>query len=195
MDDPSELEPSPAALDPGQRIRLTALLAAIAIWGAVDLALDDEPWLSVHTWVEMAFVVLLLGSVAHLWHGWTRDRRGLLRAELSAVASREDARQWRQRAEKLLAGLGAEIDGQFERWSLSPAERQVGLLVLKGLGHREIAETLQRSERTVRQHAAAVYRKSGLAGRAELAAFFLEDLLLPASEGAPSEPSAGRPVK
>jgi hypothetical protein len=32
---------------------------------------------------------------------------------------------------------------------------------------------------TVRQHAVAVYRKSGLAGRAELSAFFLEDLLLP----------------
>jgi hypothetical protein len=31
----------------------------------------------------------------------------------------------------------------------------------------------------VRQHAVSVYRKSGLSGRAELAAFFLEDLLLP----------------
>jgi hypothetical protein len=31
----------------------------------------------------------------------------------------------------------------------------------------------------VRQQAIAVYRKSGLAGRAELSAFFLEDLLLP----------------
>jgi hypothetical protein len=36
----------------------------------------------------------------------------------------------------------------------------------------------------VRQHAVAVYRKSGLAGRAELAAFFLEDLLLPAAGAA-----------
>jgi hypothetical protein len=34
----------------------------------------------------------------------------------------------------------------------------------------------------VRQHAVSVYRKSGLAGRAELAAFFFEDMLLPSSE-------------
>jgi DNA-binding NarL/FixJ family response regulator len=37
-----------------------------------------------------------------------------------------------------------------------------------------------RSERTVRQHAIAVYSKAKVAGRAELSAFFLEDLLLPA---------------
>jgi hypothetical protein len=34
----------------------------------------------------------------------------------------------------------------------------------------------------VRHQALAVYRKSGLGGRAELAAFFLEDLLLPISQ-------------
>ena len=37
-------------------------------------------------------------------------------------------------------------------------------------------------ERTVRQQALAVYAKAGLAGRAELAAFFLEDLLVPSLE-------------
>ena len=31
----------------------------------------------------------------------------------------------------------------------------------------------------MRQHAVSVYRKSELAGRAELAGFFLDDLLLP----------------
>jgi hypothetical protein len=35
----------------------------------------------------------------------------------------------------------------------------------------------------VRQHAVSVYRKSGLAGRAELSAFFLEDLMLPVDPG------------
>jgi hypothetical protein len=35
------------------------------------------------------------------------------------------------------------------------------------------------SEATARQQAAAVYRKAGVAGRHDLAAFFLEDLLAP----------------
>ena len=64
-------------------------------------------------------------------------------------------------------------------WNLTPAERKIALLLLKGYGHKEIATLLGRSERTIRQHAVAVYRKSNLSGRAELAAFFLEDLLLP----------------
>ncbi len=50
---------------------------------------------------------------------------------------------------------------------------------------------LERSERTVRQHAIAVYSKSGLAGRAELAAFFLEDLLLPQQGRRDSDRSTG----
>lgn len=37
-------------------------------------------------------------------------------------------------------------------------------------------------EPTGRQHAIAVYRKSGLSGRAELAAFFFEDMLLLAAD-------------
>src|SRR5439155_26190872 len=92
-----------------------------------------------------------------------------------------DARRWNQEAQDVLAGLGAAIDCQFDRWGLTPAERDVALLQLKGLRHKEIAELRQTSERTVRQQSLAVYRKAGLAGRSDLAAFFLEDLLLPES--------------
>lgn len=66
-------------------------------------------------------------------------------------------------------------------WNLTPAERGVAQLQLKGLRHRDIAELRRTSERTVRQQALNVYRKSGLNGRSDLAAFFLEDLLLPVS--------------
>jgi hypothetical protein len=40
------------------------------------------------------------------------------------------------------------------------------------------AARTSRSERTVRQHAVSIYQKSGLGGRAELAAFFLEGVRL-----------------
>jgi DNA-binding NarL/FixJ family response regulator len=93
--------------------------------------------------------------------------------------SRADAERWQAEARHALAGLGAAIDAQFERWRLTEAERGVGLLLLKGLSLKEIAEARRTSARTVRQQALAIYEKAGLAGRAELAAFFLEDLLLP----------------
>jgi DNA-binding CsgD family transcriptional regulator len=157
----------------------------IATWGVTDLLLDrPQRWLSPHVLVEVGFVLLTLASVLYLWLGWMRARRSLGRARERLGANEAERDRWRARATRLLQGLGAEIDAQFERWSLTPAERQVALLLLKGLGHKEAASVLGRSERTVRQHAVAVYRKSGLGGRAELAAFFLEDLLLPMEDGA-----------
>jgi len=87
-----------------------------------------------------------------------------------------------ERAEELRGMIAPCLDRDFGR--LSPVERETALLLLKGYGHKEIAGLQEKSERTVRQHAVAVYRKSGLSGRAELSAFFLEDLLLPADERA-----------
>jgi DNA-binding NarL/FixJ family response regulator len=59
-------------------------------------------------------------------------------------------------------------------------------LLLKGHGHKQAAALTGRSERTVRQHAVSIYHKAGLSGRAELAAFFLEDLLLPRAAATPT---------
>jgi DNA-binding CsgD family transcriptional regulator len=95
------------------------------------------------------------------------------------------AERSREEARHVLQGLGNEIDRQFGAWELTPAEREVALLMLKGLRHKEIANLRNTSERTVRQQALSIYDKAGVDGRRDLAAFFLQDLLLPA------EPSAG----
>jgi len=170
------------------RAGLSLLLAAIATLGVVDLSLDrPSSLLSFHVVFEVGFVGLSLGSIGYLWIGWMRARRGLGRARDRLVAREAERDAWRERATALLRGLGEEIDAQLRRWRLTPTEREIALLLLKGLGHKEAAAVMHRSERTVRQHAVAVYKKSGLSGRAELAAFFLEDLLLPHSQPADSE--------
>jgi len=168
--------------DAGVRFRwfATALFSAIAIGGAVDLAMDDPTTLwSLHVLFEVGMLVLSLGAVAFLWIGWHGTGRTLeqTRNALETRGAERDA--WRSRAEKLLSGLGQEIDRQFRDWDLTPVERETALLLLKGYGHKEIAALQEKSERTVRQHSVAVYRKSGLSGRAQLSAYFLEDLLLP----------------
>lgn len=93
--------------------------------------------------------------------------------------ARREGTEWRARVQDMMRGLGAAIDQQFDSWHLTPAEKDVALLLLKGLAHKEVAQLRGRAERTVRQQAFAVYRKSKLSGRASLAAYFLEDLLLP----------------
>ena len=175
-----QTRPPADGIDPGIRVGLSVLLAAIAAFGAVDLVLDrpESPW-SFHVLFEIAFVALCLGAVFLLWRGWAGANYGLAQSQQDLRDREAERDRWRMRATRLLAGLGVEIEAQFERWSLTPTEKEVALLLLKGLGLKEAAGVLGRSERTVRQHAVAVYKKSGLSGRAELSAFFLEDLLLP----------------
>ena len=97
-------------------------------------------------------------------------------------AARIQGRQWRDETRALLKGLGQAIDRQFLTWKLTEAERDVGLLILKGLSLKEIAAVRVTSERTIRAQARAIYAKAGLSGRAALSAFFLEDLLAPPIE-------------
>jgi DNA-binding CsgD family transcriptional regulator len=93
--------------------------------------------------------------------------------------ARLQGQRWRTESRALLAGLGEAIDAQFSQWNLTDAEREVALLLLKGLSLKEVAAIRATAERTIRAQARAVYAKAGLTGRAALSAFFLEDLLAP----------------
>jgi len=175
------------------------LFAGIAALMAIDVTIEffrGVP-LALQSFEVVIFLSALTGIVFH-WRQMTaeRDRSDQLDRELAqarAEVSRwaEDARRWNREAQPVLQGLGAAIDRQFHRWGLTDAEREVALLQLKGLRHKEIAELRKTSERTVRQQALSVYRKSGLSGRSDLAAFFLEDLLLPPATASVG-PASGR---
>jgi DNA-binding CsgD family transcriptional regulator len=163
------------------------LFALIATLMATDLTIEYRRGVSMalQTFEFLIFLSSLAGIAFHWWKRVAERRRSrsldvaLAAARAEARRSSEDAARWSREAQNALQGLGAAIDRQFDRWLLTTAEREVALLQLKGLRHRAIAELRNTSERTVRQQALAVYRKSGLGGRTDLAAFFLEDLLLP----------------
>lgn len=69
------------------------------------------------------------------------------------------------------------IEGEFARWALTPSERHIAYLMLKGLRLRAIARARNTCERTVSQHARAIYHKAGVPGRAGFAAHFLTVVL------------------
>ncbi len=73
--------------------------------------------------------------------------------------------------------LAQVIDSQFSDWALTPAERDVAFLALKGLDVAEIAGLRGAASGTVRAQLTRIYQKSGVSGRAQFAAFFVEDLL------------------
>lgn len=179
------LPEGPAARDQGDTERALRVLLAIAlaltiVGGGVDLYLDaPDSWTSPHVLFEVALIATALATAVLLWRGWWRSQQALTETECALAERSAERDAWRTSAEAALAGLGKAIDERFSAWGLTPVEREIALLVLKGHSHKQIAYETGRSERTVRQHAVAVYHKSGLNGRAELAAFFLEDILLP----------------
>ena len=150
-----------------------ALFFVIALLIAWDLIVDSgrgANW--VHLGTELLVFLMAVGGIGFLWFQLKQTQTNLTKALV-------EAEQWRNESQELLRGLGIAIEKQFDRWRLTKAEAEIGLMLLKGLSHKEIAGLRQTSERTTREQARALYRKSGLSGRSSLSSFFLEDLLLP----------------
>ena len=150
---------------------VAALFAAIALFIGFDLITDRGDGAGAgHILAELSVLVAAsFGLGAMIWR--------LRRLHRALADARQDAGRWRDENRELVQGLGVAIARQFSAWGLSDAETDVGLLLLKGLSLQEIADLRETSERTVREQARAVYRKSGLAGRNALSAYFLEDLM------------------
>lgn len=162
---------------PNPRLLLAAILASVVVLGSADIVLDvREQGATPHILLELALVALALGTAIWLARGWRRAATEARRLAVEAGRHRADQAQWRADAARALEGLAAAIERQFDAWELTGAERATARGLLRGMSHRAIAELDARSERTVRQHAVAVYRKAGVAGRAELAAYFLAGL-------------------
>jgi DNA-binding NarL/FixJ family response regulator len=166
---------------------LVLLFILMAVLVGIDLMTDLQDLATLgHVLLELLVVVIgfvAAGVIALRLRRSARDAQEL-RAQAAQLAeslrvTQQEAARWRRDAADLIAGLSEAIDAQFARWELSPAECEIALLLLKGLSHKEVAQIRSVSETTVRQQARSLYRKAGLSGRNDLAAFFLEDLLGP----------------
>ena len=136
----------------------------------------------IHLLFDTAISFFVLATLLYIWRkrpNATQSRNRQLEEVLKF--SSEDLKHWQEKSSDILRGLGEKIDEQLDEWCLSIAEKEVALMLIKGLSTKELAHCRGTSETTVRQQASQIYAKANLDNRAELAAFFLEDLLLPQS--------------
>jgi DNA-binding NarL/FixJ family response regulator len=141
------------------------VLAMAMIFFAYDIIVDviNDGDSLVHLFIElMVFVAISYVLFRELQHV----------SRLNQAITTE-----RSKTARLAGELFNVMQAQFVQWKLSPSEKNVALLLIKGLSMKEIAEARDVKEKTIRLQASAIYIKSGHAGRHELAAYFIEDLI------------------
>lgn len=155
-------------------------LFVIMILNLMDVMTDIK--LNVPVWhiIEESFIVFLSGVMAVYLVIEMRRRTSRLKnlaQDLSETQTRlvNMTEQFKQARHQYFEA----IQTQFNEWQLSQSEKDVAILLLKGLSLQEIATVRQTKEKTVRQQASNIYGKAGLEGRHELAAWFFEDFLTP----------------
>ena len=157
------------------------IVAGIAMLIAVDLIEDPDSTpldVALNLLEEAPLFIIAIGGVV-LFQSLQRERKENHRILTDLEMAKREGQQWRKQVQGHLQGLGLAIRTQLLEWNLTAAEREVALLLLKGLSSKEIGTVRATSERTVREQARSVYLKAGLNGRASLSAYFLEDLLAP----------------
>lgn len=175
-------------LSPIQARIMVFFLSSVALFTAWDLFVDTDSGVDIlHATVEGALILISTAGlywVVRTWMNVANKEISLLNVKLNQTIADNsklqiDLQKYKEETASYIQGLSLAIDRQFNEWKLTDSEKEVGLLLLKGLSHKEIAEVRGTSEKTVRHQSGSLYQKAQLQGRAQLAAFFLEDLLLP----------------
>ncbi len=178
--DPSPARPAPARRRELALIALIALQAFCAVYFVSDVIRDalEAGRFEFHLGIE-AFANL--GLVA-----------GIV---VEAIVLRDLLAREARTAETLSVAQGAMAElmrARFAQWGLTPSEADVAGFTIKGFSIAEVAGLRGSSEATVKTHLNAVYRKAGVAGRAQLVSVFVEELLAgPIETGRAGAPRAG----
>ncbi|MGE0442753.1 MAG: helix-turn-helix transcriptional regulator [Gemmatimonadales bacterium] len=181
-----EAESDPESAVSGLDRALVLVLLVIAGAGLGDLALDSGSRASLlHLVVEVVLIGGSLAGIVFLGLRWRATRVSLATAHRRLEAKQAEQQAWQAQAGRVLADMATAVDRQLGDWGLTPAEQDTARRLILGHSVRRIGRDTDRAEKTVRQHAVAAYRKSGLSGRAELAGFFLSGLLRPIPESGP----------
>ena len=129
--------------------------------------------------VALEVVVFALSFITLGWLVFDIRRQT---AEINALREELDStRNPEHKPEKYVLeaklNLSHVISQQFDDWQLTASEKDVGWLLLKGLSLKEIAAIRDTLEKTVRQQASSIYKKTSLSGRHAFSAWFIEDAL------------------
>lgn len=143
-----------------------------------DIVLDLQDKIPVsHIWHEVVLFGISLAALIWQFRTIVKRDQKITVLDRELLETRQNWMEFREKNKSNAEAIRKLIDLQFSDWKLSDGEKDVALLLIKGLTMKEIADVRNTHEKTVRQQASGIYRKASLSGRQELSAFFLEDIL------------------
>lgn len=66
---------------------------------------------------------------------------------------------------------------EFKKWNFTETEKEISVLILRGLSNQQIAGLRGKSLKTIENQTFSIYQKSGTTGKLEFIAYFLSPLL------------------
>lgn len=157
---------------------LILILGIVVIASGADLVADLSHGADTeHVIKETVVVVLSILAIAWLLLGLHRQQLEIQSLQRELAEAHNTKAPPGKYVVEARRKLGHVVAQQFSEWGLTDSEREVGWLLLKGLSLKEIALVRQTQEKTVRQQASSIYRKSGVSGRHAFSAWFIEDIL------------------
>lgn len=131
-----------------------------------------------HIYKETFILFFALLGFCLLWIKYFKIKDVFYKQNSDIILLKKDLEHYKDKTNELSVGISDNINQQMNSWKFTNSEKDIALLLLKGLTIKEIAEIRDCAEKTIKQHATNLYNKSNLSGRAELSAFFLEDILV-----------------
>ena len=152
----------------------------VALWGLLLVQAATAAFFLADIVTDLLGINLTIGRVDH--HGF--ELVVVLALVFGTFLTGLQIRDMTRRAEKVEAQLRAAsgafvelLEEYFDTWALTPSERDVALLAIKGLSIAEIAEIRNTKDGTIKAQCNAIYRKAGVTGRPQLLSIFIEELM------------------
>ncbi|MGB1309731.1 MAG: helix-turn-helix transcriptional regulator [Leucothrix sp.] len=138
-----------------------------------DLAHGESP---LTVWLEILIVSASLGFIFYITRLLYKNIKQQKQMAQSLKQVREQLHSSNQRLQQGKEAFRETIEWQLNEWQFTQAQKDISILLLKGLTIKEIASQRHVQEKTIRNHLSAIYEKSGLPGRHVFCSWFVEGL-------------------
>ena len=151
---------------------MTVLIVSMAFF-LFDIVADISDHLAMHETYgvgELIHLIFELVAVIGLGFGALTLRNQLALLHSDAERSAETIHVMRGHFEEVL-------ELNFSRWGLTQAERDITLLIVRGLTVAEIAEARSTAQGTIKAQSSSIFRKIGVSSKTELMSLIIDEFI------------------